>query len=202
MELLVTDCFVPIHQLWRVKRHDVGSHISRSRQACRDNKGKTTLKTRLADLDKSVDSYSLTWTQYLNELTQERIDLELFLKSHTKLQQEVDDVKDLLGDALDSVGSQTLKTDAHLKLPEIKIPEFSGDSSDWEQFWDLFTSLIASRTDLPVSVKFSFLKSALKGTSAKLIAGFSVTQANYEEAKALLVKQYKDDGRIARKLSG
>ena len=155
-----------------------------------------------ADLDKSVDNYSLTWTQYLSELTQERIDLELFLKSHTKLQQEIDDVKDLLGDALDSVGSQTLKTDAHLKLPEIKIPEFSGNSSDWEQFWDLFTSLIDSRTDLPVSVKFSFLKSALKGTSAKLIAGFSVTQANYEEAKSLLVKQYKDDGRIARKLSG
>ena len=202
MELLVTDCLEPIHQLWRVKRDDVGSHISRSRQACIDNKGKTTLKTRLADLDKSVDNYSLTWTQYLSELTQERIDLELFLKSHTKLQQEIDDVKDLLGDALDSVGSQTLKTDAHLKLPEIKIPEFSGNSSDWEQFWDLFTSLIDSRTDLPVSVKFSFLKSALKGTSAKLIAGFSVTQANYEEAKSLLVKQYKDDGRIARKLSG
>ena len=138
----------------------------------------------------------------MSELTQERIDLELFLKSHSKLQQEIDDVKDLLGDALDSVGSQTLKTDAHLKLPEIKIPEFSGNSSDWEQFWDLFTFLIDSRTDLPVSVKFSFLKSALKGTSAKLIAGFSVTQANYEEAKSLLVKQYKDDGRIARKLSG
>ena len=149
-----------------------------------------------------MTSYSLTWTQYLSELTQERIDLELFLKSHTKLQQEIDEVQDLLGDALDSVGSQTLKTDAHLKLPEIKIPEFSGNSSDWEQFWDLFTSLIDSRTDLPVSVKFSFLKSALKGTSAKLIAGFSVTQANYEEAKSLLVKQYKDDGRIARKLSG
>ena len=131
MELLVTDCLEPIHQLWRVKRDDVGSHISRSRQACIDNKGKTTLKTRLADLDKSVDNYSLTWTQYLSELTQERIDLELFLKSHTKLQQEIDDVKDLLGDALDSVGSQTLKTDAHLKLPEIKIPEFSGNSSDW-----------------------------------------------------------------------
>ena len=202
MELLVTDCLKPIHQLWWVKRDDVDSHISHSRQACRDNKGKTTLKTRLADLEKSVDSYSLTWTQYLSELTQERIDLELFLKSHSKLQQEVDENKDLLGDALDSVGSQTLKTDAHLKLPEKKIPEFSGNSSDWEQFWDLFTSLIDSRTDLPVSVKFSFLKSALKGTSAKLIAGFSVTQANYEEAKALLVKQYKDDGRIARKLSG
>ena len=55
MELLVTDCLEPIHQLWRVKRDDVGSHISRSRQACIDNKGKTTLKTRLADLDKSVD---------------------------------------------------------------------------------------------------------------------------------------------------
>ena len=53
-----------------------------------------------------------------------------------------------------------------------------------------------------MSVKFSFLKSALKGTGAKLIAGFSVTQANYEEAKALLVKQYKDECRIARKLSG
>ena len=111
MELLVTDCLEPIHQLWRVKRDDVGSHISRSRQACRDNKGKTTLKTRLADLDKSVASYSLIWTQYLSELTQERIDLELFLKSHSKLQLEVDEVKDLLGDALDSVGSQTLKTE-------------------------------------------------------------------------------------------
>ena len=121
----MTDSLDPIHQLWWVKRDDVGSHISRSRQASRDNKGKTTLKSRLSDLDKSVDSYSLTWTQYLSDLTQERIDLELFLKSHSKLQQEVDEVKDLLGDALDSVGSQTLKT-------EIKIPEFSGNSSDWE----------------------------------------------------------------------
>ena len=198
----MTGSLNPIHQLWRVKKDDVSSQINRSRQACRDNKGKTTLQSRLADLGKSVDSYSLTWTQYLSELTQERIDLELFLKEHTKVQQEVDHVKDLLGDALDSVGSQVLKTDAHLKLPEIKVPEFSGNSSEWEQFWDLFTSLIDSRTDLPVSVKFSFLKSALKGTSAKLIAGFSVTKANYEEAKALLVKNYKDDGRTARKLSG
>ena len=103
----MTDSLDQMHQLWRVKRDDVGSHISRSHQACRDNKGKTTLKTRLADLDKSVDRYSPTWTQYLSDLTQERIDLELFLKSDSKLQQEVDEVKDLLGDALDSVGSQT-----------------------------------------------------------------------------------------------
>ena len=76
----MTDSLNPIHQLWWVKRDDVGSHISRSHQACTDNKGKMTLKTRLADLDKSADSYSLTWTQYLSDLTQERIGIELFFK--------------------------------------------------------------------------------------------------------------------------
>ena len=77
------------------------------------------LQTRLLDLEKSVNSYSLIWNEYLSVLTQERIDTELFLKEHTKLQSDVDSVKDLLGDALYSVGSQTLKTDAHLELPKV-----------------------------------------------------------------------------------
>ena len=70
----------------------------------------------------------------------------------------------------------------------MKLPEFHGDHTEWAQFWDLFSSLVDIRTDIPVSVKFTYLKSCLKGPSSKLIAGFHVTEANYMEAKSLLMK--------------
>ena len=129
------------------------------------------------------------------------MDIDLFLKEHVKLRNEISAVKDLLGDTLDATAKQqTVKTDLHMKLPEIKMPEFAGNPSEWDQFWGIFSSLIDKRTDIAVSIKFTHLKNALKGPSAKLIAGFAVTEANYKEANELLIKTYKDGRRIQRKL--
>ena len=52
-----------------------------------------------------------------------------------------------------------------------------------------------------MNAKFAYLKNALKGPSAKIIAGFTVTEANYEEAKKLLLAQHKDNKKCKRKLT-
>ena len=126
-----------------------------------------------------------------DSLISEGVELELFSKEHIKVRDSINRTITLLGDVIDSLTRQsTVKTDLRLKLPEIKIPEFCGNPTEWDQFWDLFSSLVDSRPDMPVSVKFAHLKSSLKGSSAKLIAGFSVTEANYHEAKELLKKTF------------
>ena len=61
------------------------------------------------------------------------MDIGLFLKEHVKLRNEISAVKDLLGDTLDATAKQqTVKTDLHMKLPEIKMPEFAGNPSEWD----------------------------------------------------------------------
>ena len=90
----------------------------------------------------------------------------------------------------------------HFKLPQIKLSEFNGEIDQWPQFWELFEALVDDRADLPVTVKFTYLKNALKGQSARLVSGFTVTEQNYEQAKDLLKKTYQDKDRCHRKLTG
>ena len=124
------------------------------------------------------------------------------------MSKEILDTLDLVSESLDQIGtmptpslpSHCNHSDFKLKLPSVKLPEFHGEYENWSQFWDLFDSLVDKRSDLSFTIKFNYLRNALKGPSAKLISGFSITAENYEQAKQLLLDHYQDNRKIKRKL--
>jgi len=54
-------------------------------------------------------------------------------------------------------------------LPKIEVPTFGGDAKDWDLFQELCVELIHTRESLSTSLKFHYLKSALKGEKSSLI---------------------------------
>ncbi|CAJ0601072.1 unnamed protein product [Cylicocyclus nassatus] len=77
-----------------------------------------------------------------------------------------------------------------LKLPTFEIPTFHGDVDNFLEFWDLFSTAVHNNISVPVSLKFMYLKSHLRGPAASLIAGFQSTAENYEDAVRTLTNTY------------
>lgn len=61
---------------------------------------------------------------------------------------------------------------------------------DWMPFWECFKAVIDDNEDLAKVQKFSYLKSQVKGSVARVLSNLSLTAANYETAKDLLRKRY------------
>ena len=55
------------------------------------------------------------------------------------------------------------------RLPKLKLPTFSGRYEDWEDFCDLFASLLHDFPRLANVTKLLYLKSRLTGTAADLV---------------------------------
>jgi len=82
------------------------------------------------------------------------------------------------------------------KLPEIKLPHFSGNILKWSEFWDAFQAEVDSDPDLPPVTKFNYLRGQLSGDAFKKIAGFSVNNANYPRALEKLKETFGKPNRI------
>ncbi|XP_046143144.1 uncharacterized protein LOC123988150 [Osmia bicornis bicornis] len=65
------------------------------------------------------------------------------------------------------------------KLPKLELPTFSGEYEDWENFCDLFTTLVHDAPGLADASKLQYLKNCLKGTAAELVKDVTTTNANY-----------------------
>ena len=76
------------------------------------------------------------------------------------------------------------------KLPKLELPVFSGLHTEWQPFWDQFSAIIDNSEELPDVVKFTYLRSLLKGEAKSVIAGLSLTGAHYKAAKTSLTKRY------------
>ncbi|XP_055701775.1 uncharacterized protein LOC129801041 [Phlebotomus papatasi] len=111
------------------------------------------------------------------------------------MDQQKDVMSELLGThksgieaVANSINTRTSKS--NLKLPQIDLPVFTGNISDWQEFHDLFSSTIHTKAELTTSEKFQYLKSSLSGEPARLLKTLKVTDANYNEAWDTLVKRY------------
>ena len=76
---------------------------------------------------------------------------------------------------------------AHMK---VKLPSFKGNSLDWPQFYDLFTSAINNASYLSDRQKASLLIEAMSDPVAKAKAEDATANSSYEEALAALVEVY------------
>jgi len=77
-----------------------------------------------------------------------------------------------------------------MKLPKLDLPTFNGDLLSWQEYWDIFSSSIHQQAGISDVVKFSYLKSSLRGAAASAISGISVTNDNYAIVIALLKEKF------------
>ena len=160
-------------------------------------------RTRLDDL-RSI------WLEarhvHLRIITQEDEDFESYLSNEfSRLQVVFEDTRDLLLEILGEINvpsNITTRSESPVansseivlcgaKLPKLDLPTFSGEYEDWENFCDLFTSLVDNRS-IADSAKLQYLKQCLRGTAADLVKEVTITNANYAPTwQALKDRFYK-----------
>ncbi|XP_055645502.1 uncharacterized protein LOC129782116 [Toxorhynchites rutilus septentrionalis] len=85
-----------------------------------------------------------------------------------------------------------------VRLPEINIPEFCGNPSNWIVFRDIFRSMIHMNVQLSSVQKMHYLKAALKGDAARIVANLGVNSGNYPIAWKSVCERY-DNPNLLRK---
>ncbi|XP_050505169.1 uncharacterized protein LOC126883569 [Diabrotica virgifera virgifera] len=82
------------------------------------------------------------------------------------------------------------------KLPEISIKNFTGNFSQFNEFFQLFETLILNNSSLNNIQRFIYLKSFLKGEPLNLISSLEVIDANLAIAIKTLKERYDDKSRV------
>ena len=137
-----------------------------------------TLEAKLLEKDE-VESYD-EFSQAHDEFeTQYRAKLEIY-------ESNLDWLTNWKGD------NQAPDVAPKIALPNIQLPEFSGNISEWPSFWDKFNGLIHQRTDIPNINKFSYLLGQLKSNALSLVSSLEVIETNYEVALGILKTNYED----------
>ncbi|XP_065087242.1 uncharacterized protein LOC135708976 [Ochlerotatus camptorhynchus] len=83
-----------------------------------------------------------------------------------------------------------------VRLPDVKLPVFSGQLDSWLNFHDLFVSLVHSSHELSNIQKFYYLRSSLSGDALKLIQTITISADNYQVAWKLLTEHYQNSARL------
>ena len=75
-------------------------------------------------------------------------------------------------------------------LPKLSIPLFSGNTLQWQSFWDCFEAAVDHNTSITGVQKLNYLQAQLQGSALKVITGLPLTNPNYDHAVQLLRKRY------------
>ena len=86
------------------------------------------------------------------------------------------------------------------KLPQIELPKFNGNYSDWLAFYDQFSSSVDKNPKLSKCQKLIYLKRCLTGPAERLIKNLETTEANYDNAVKILTDRYNNERIIVRNL--
>ena len=82
------------------------------------------------------------------------------------------------------------------RLPKLNLPTFSGNPLHWFTFWDSFEVAVHSNPTLGGVQKFTYLKAQLMGDASRAVAGFPLTNSNYEQAVNLLKERFGQPNKI------
>ena len=75
----------------------------------------------------------------------------------------------------------------HLK--PLRVPDFDGNKSKFEEFWEIFVSLVDASNE-PVNLKMARLQQCLTGRARDAIRGLGVSIPEYEEAIEILKTKF------------
>lgn len=79
-----------------------------------------------------------------------------------------------------------------VKLPDIDIPPFAGNPSEWVSFYELFTTLIINNSQITNIQRFMYLKGYLRHEPLRLISNLQLTNDNFDIAINILSKRYSN----------
>lgn len=74
---------------------------------------------------------------------------------------EFNDIRDEYDDIIIAIREKQVTSSRQIELPEIKIPIFNGDMTQWTSFHDLFNNVFMKNKDLSEIERFYFLKTQL-----------------------------------------
>ncbi|XP_055603962.1 uncharacterized protein LOC129752198 [Uranotaenia lowii] len=86
----------------------------------------------------------------------------------------------------------------HTRYPELTLPTFSGEFSNWINFRDNFRSLIHDNALLNDMDKFNYLRTSLRDDALIQINQISVSSINYGLAWSILESKYENHKLIAQ----
>jgi len=81
------------------------------------------------------------------------------------------------------------------ELSKVIIPEFDGNINKWEDFRDMFISVIHKDQRIPPIKKIHYLKGCLKSDASGVISRMELSAENYETAWELVVQRYDNPQR-------
>ncbi|XP_058827620.1 uncharacterized protein LOC131687546 [Topomyia yanbarensis] len=87
---------------------------------------------------------------------------------------------------------------SRVKLPDIKLPSFSGKVKEWITFRDSFRSLIHNNRQLDDVDKFTYLRSSVTGDAFQEIDSVELSADNYEVAWRILEKRFENKKLIVK----
>ena len=96
---------------------------------------------------------------------------------------------------------------AQEKLPKLELPKFKGEVTEWQSFWDQFSSHV-DNSDILVINKFSYLASLLEGGAKSVILGLSHTsdllKERFERSERMIFAHVKAllNGKVPVKAGG
>nr|CAI5857751.1 unnamed protein product [Callosobruchus analis] len=79
-----------------------------------------------------------------------------------------------------------------VKLPDLNLPTFDGNYTEYLQFPDSFSALIHNNNRLSNVEKLHYLRSCLRGEAAKVVCSLKTTDANYSVAWQLIKERFED----------
>lgn len=126
------------------------------------------LETRLENLELLWKTFTNTHTEILSKVKKVELANSNYIKDciYDEVEEFYVEFKSELKYLLDKGHSTTLNVDSksiyqeqksRVKLPEIKIPSFSGKYSEWQTFRDLFVGLVHENTSLEDAQRFFYL---------------------------------------------
>lgn len=90
---------------------------------------------------------------------------------------------------------------SEIRLPQIQIPDFGGNPTDWLSFKELFDSIIHKRESLSNVEKLHYLRSKLTGEALSVIKHLSSTNDSYQIAWNLITQRYDKSDNIKKSIS-
>ena len=60
----------------------------------------------------------------------------------------------------------------------------------WQTFWDSFSAAVHTNPNLTGVQKFNYLRAQLKGDATRVVAGFPLTDVNYQHSITLLRERF------------
>lgn len=79
-----------------------------------------------------------------------------------------------------------------IRLPRIEVPKFNGDMNNWQEFRELFSTMIHENKKISDVQKIQYLKTHVIDSAAEVIKHFQVNANNYLTAWTLLNKRYNN----------